>query len=111
MNIQDVGGAGSAPDSSQFDTEKVNVNPANEIRVRKEVPEIQEDLDENRDEYIRSLTNTIKSTLYDVTDVRRDRTGRIRRQIENKSYNPSGEKVAEKVVDILLSMGKKTLSV
>lgn len=111
MNIQDVGGTGNAPDSSRFDTENVNINPANEIKVREEVPDRQEPLDENRDEYVQSLTTIIKGTLYDVTDVRQDKIGRLRRQIENNEYNPIGEKVVEKIVDILLPMGKKTLSV
>ena len=111
MNIRDIGGTGNAPESSRFDNGNVNIDHAIEQRDNEVIPERQNNLDEHRDEYIRSLTNTIKSTLYEVTDVRQARIRQIRKQIQEEKYNTRGEKVAEKIVDILLPMGMKTLSI
>ena len=111
MNIRDIGGAGSAPESSRFDTENVNIEHAAEHRDNAVIPERQDHIDEHRDEYVRSLTNTVKSALYEVTDVRQSRVRQLQNQIQEGKYNPSGVKIAEKVVDILLPMGLKTLSI
>ena len=111
MNIRDIGNIGNAPESSRYDTENINVEQAIEQRDHEIIPERSDNLDEHRDEYIRSLTNTIKGTLYKVTDVRQARIRQIRNQIQEKKYNPDGEEIAEKVADILLPLGMKTLSI
>ncbi len=115
MNIRDIGNLGNAPESSRFDTENVNENVKIEQPIEQRdqvsVPERSENPEEYKDEYIRSLTNTVKSTLYKVTDVRQSRISQIRKQIQNEKYNPGSDEVAEKIVDILLPLGMKTLSV
>ena len=111
MNIQDIGNTANSPESTRFDAENVNIDHPIEHRAHEVIPERQDHTDEHRDEYIRSLTNTVKSTLYEVNDVRMSRIRQIRNQIHEEKYDPSGGKIAEKVVEILLPLGMKTLSV
>ena len=111
MNIRDIGNTANSPESSRFDAENVNIDHPIERGAHEVIPERQDHTDEHHDEYVRSLTNNVKSTLYEVNNVRMSRIRQIRSQIREEKYDPSGEKIAEKVVDILLPLGMKTLSV
>ena len=114
MNIPDISGAGSlgpSPEPSRSESEPVKPDPAPKSPDAAIPQEKQAPMDGQRDEYVQTLANTIKGTMYDVNDVRDDKVSNIRSQILEGRYNPSGEKIAEKIVDILLPMGRKTLSV
>jgi len=116
MNIPDIGGTGAAADNVRHDIEiqrPEQTQPENivENRLRPETSENNELLSQQKDEYIRSLSNIVKGTMYDVTDVRVEKIKKIRTMIQESRYNPNGKEVAEKVVDILLPMGIKTLSI
>jgi len=91
--------------------QQIHTNPENtNIAPREEIPVRQEQPVERRDEYIQSI-NIINNALYSVSDVSQDRFSTANNQIQEGRYYPDGEKVTGKIIDIILSMGIKKLSI
>ena len=103
MNIQDIGDVGNDPVPVRLEMETPE-------KSREEIPVRQEKAGEQRDEYVQSM-NIIQNALYNVTDVRRDRVEQLRSRIHEEKYNPNSGKIAEKLLDIILPMGRKKLTV
>ena len=130
MNILDVGGANNSlqinPENTnreeiperqaqpverrdeyihqiQVKQEKENIAP------REEIPERQRSI-QQQDEYIQSM-NFIRSAVYNVYDVRRNGYVHAVSNTQEQRNNQNNSKVLNKVLDILLPMGKKRLSV
>ncbi|MFC1528529.1 hypothetical protein ACFL5B_01325 [Candidatus Latescibacterota bacterium] len=122
MNIPDVG---NSPETTQVEAAHMlidtpNVNTSGETRPVRETQPVQ-----RRDEYVRTMQGNIKkrpdeyiptriialrSNLYDVSDISRNRNNIINSR-EVGSSLPTGEKVDEKLFDIILSGGLKSLQV
>ena len=85
---------------------RIRLTTDNVVADRGEMPVRQE----QPDRYIRSM-NVVRNAIYDVSDVHHDRIGQIRKHIQDMYYYRSGDKTVSKIVDILLSMGKKNLSI
>ncbi|MBN1291360.1 MAG: flagellar biosynthesis anti-sigma factor FlgM [Candidatus Latescibacteria bacterium] len=108
MNIQDVGNnAGSV----RTDQVNVQTKPAETKKIRDEITTRQEQAEESRDEYVGSIMNIMKSASYSVSDVRQGKVDELRARIREGNYNPSGEKIAQKLVDMILATGRKSLKV
>jgi len=91
--------------------QQISINPENtNIAPREEMPAGQEQHIERRDEYVQSV-NVVKNALYSVSDVSRNRFSTANNQIQVGRYYPDGEKVTGKIIDIILSMGIKKLSI
>ena len=91
--------------------QQIRVNPESaNIAPREEMPVRQEQPVERRDEYVQSM-NIIHNALYSVSDVSQDRFSSTNNQIQVGRYYPDGEKVTKKIIDIILSMGIKKLSI
>ena len=128
MNIFDVGGANN---SLQINPENTNIAPRAElperqaqhverrdeyihqiqvnqenenIAPRDEAPARQGQPIESQDEYVQSI-NLISNAVYNVYDVRQNGLGQIVRNTQGST------KVLNKVLDVLLPMGKKRLSI
>jgi len=133
MNILDVGGANN---SLQINPENTNIAPREEIPERQAQPverrdeyihQIQDNQEneniapreeiherqrpiQQQDEYIQSI-NFIRSAVYNVYDVRRNGYVHAVSNTQEQRNNQNNSKVLNKVLDILLPMGKKRLSV
>ena len=91
--------------------QQISMNPKNtNIATREEMPARQEQHIERRDEYVQSV-NVVNNALYSVSDVSQDRSSTTNNQIQVGRYYPDGEKVTGKIIDIILSMGIKKLSI
>ena len=91
--------------------QQISMNPENtNIAPREEMPARQEQHIERRDEYVQSV-NVVNNALYSVSDVSQDRFSTTNNQIQVGRYYPDGEKVTGKIIDIILSMGIKKLSI
>lgn len=90
---------------------QTGVNPENaNIPPYGVKPPRQERQVERRDEYIRSM-NTIYNALYSVSDISQDRYIINSNRIQENRYYPDGKRVTKKIIDIILSMGIKKLSI
>ncbi len=85
----------------QVNQEDANTAPREEIPARQEQPM------EQQDEYIQSI-NFIRSAVYNVYDVKQN--GYVSNTQEQRN-NQGSSKGSNKVLDVLLPMGKKRLSV
>ena len=62
---------------------------------------------EQQDEYIRS-DNTIRNALYNVSDISRNSS---RTRVQERIYNPNENEILRKIIDVVLSTGRKSLKV
>ena len=85
----------------QVNQEDANTAPREEIPARQEQPM------EPQDEYIQSM-NFVRSAVYNVYDVKQN--GYVSNTQEQRN-NQGSSKGSNKVLDVLLPMGKKRLSV
>ena len=108
MEIRDIG---NIPDSSRIDRIHKQDKPAEPDRVQEEKPVQAEPTEQQRDEYISSMVDRVQSASYNVFDVRQGRVDDLRAQIQEGTYNPEGEKIAQKLIDVILSTGRKNLRV
>ena len=122
MNIPDVG---NSPETVQVETaharmDTPDINTSGDTRpLRENQPQQQRDeyvrsmevnIQERPDKYIPSKTIAIRGNLYDVSDV--GRNGNVNMNSRDVgSILPTGEKVDEKVLDVILSGGLKSLRV
>lgn len=63
-----------------------------------------------RDEFVPSPAPS-PGVLYNVADIRRDPNGRIISAVPGNPAPLRGEQIADKIADIILSMGRKSLSI
>ena len=82
-----------------------NVSDSEETKSLREAQPAQ-----RRDEYIPSRIIVFHSNQYSVSDINRNRNDKMR-SFQVGSILPGGEKVDEKVFDIILSGGMKNLQV
>jgi|SaaInl7_200m_RNA_FD_contig_21_2997015_length_476_multi_20_in_0_out_0_1 hypothetical protein len=122
MNIPDVG---NSPETVQVETahtrmDAPDINTSGDTRpLRENQPPQQRDeyvrsmevnKQERPDKYIPSKVIAIRGNLYDVSDVGQSGTVDINSRNVG-SILPTGEKVDEKVLDVILSGGLKSLRV
>ena len=108
MEIQDIG---NIPDSARIDRINPQDKPAEPDRVQEEKTIQSEQTEQQRDEYISSMIDRVQSASYNVFDVRNGRVDDLRARIKEGTYNPEGEKIAQKLIDVILSTGRKNLKV
>ena len=123
MNIPDVD---TSPDSLRKDPAQVRIDTGNANRVVEKNPVKQEYLADRADEYVQPIRNTIEerpdeyvrtpmrvisNALYDVSDIRNNRIEGISARNQGGKTLPSGERVEHKVLDIILSTGRKNLRI
>ena len=90
---------------------QIQVNPEDaNIAPREEIPARQEQSIEPQDEYIQSV-NFIRSAVYNVYDVRRNGYIHAVSSTQEQRNIQGNSKVLNRVLDVLLPMGKKRLSV
>ena len=108
MNIQDVGNY-----TGSVKTEQVNVQTqrSESPKILEQISAQQEQSEESRDEYVGSDMNIVENALYDIADIRQGKAIDPGASIRGGNYNPSGEKVSQKLVDIILSTGRKSLRI
>ena len=122
MNISDVGNSSETvqAEMAHMRMDTSNVSYSGETRPLRETQPAQQrdeyvrsmkgNIQERPDEYIPSRIITIRSNLYNVSDINRNRNDKMR-SFQVGSILPGGEKVDEKVFDIILSGGMKNLQV
>lgn len=88
----------------QFNQEDANTAPREEIPARQEQPM------EPQDEYIQSM-NFIRSAVYNVYDVKRNGYVHAVSNTQEQRNNQGSSNVLNKVLDVILPMGRKRLSV
>ena len=114
MNIRDV-------DNANFSLRMTpdNANAAPVIRAERQeqllqrdeyIPSMRDISGERQDEYVRS-TPMLRNALYNVSDVSQNRIEQLRCRIKEGRYNPNGEESLQKLIDIILSTGRKNLRV
>ena len=115
VNIRDVG---NTPDTTGADRINTQKKPAEPVRAQEEKPvqavkieqaKQTEQAEQRQDEYIRSMVDTVQGASYSVFDVRRDKVNGLRARVQEGTYNPDGRKVALKLIDMILSTGRKKL--
>ena len=108
MDIRDIG---KIPVSFKID----QVNPRKKLtepdRKRMEEPAQKYRADKLQDEYISSMVKRVQIVSYNIYDVRHGKIDDLRARIQEGSYNPNGEKIAQKLIDLALSTGRKNLRV
>ena len=108
MNIRDVG---NTPDTTGADRVITHNKPAEPVRAQEEKPVQAEQTEQPQDEYISSMVDTVQSNSYSVFDVRRGKVDDLRAHIQEGTYNPDGRKIAQKLIDMILSTGRKNLRI
>lgn len=115
MNISDVG---NTPDTGRADRVIAHNKPAEPVKAIQAGQTVQavqaeqaRQADERHDEYISSMVDTVQSASYSVFDVRRGKVDDLRARIQEGTYNPDGGKVAQKLIDMILSTGRKNLKI
>ncbi|MCE5251411.1 flagellar biosynthesis anti-sigma factor FlgM [bacterium] len=108
MNIPDTG---NTPETSRANPAYGNTNRDQAERIQDKEPEKNVPAGQRQDEYVQLTAPVQRSALYDVSDVRRGRISSLKKQIMEKQYTPSGEVIAEKIVDVILPPGIKNLRI
>ena len=108
VNISDVG---KIPDPVRIDRTDPGTKPKEPDRTREEEPVRKELTELSHDEYVSSVTSRIRSASYNVYDVRQGKVDDLRARIQEGTYHPDGEKVAQKLIDMILSTGRKNLRI
>ncbi len=112
MNIRDVG---NTPDTTGADRVNTQKKPAEPVRAQEEKPvqavkiEQAKQAEQRQDEYISSMVDSVQSASYSVFDVRRGKVDDLRARVQEGTYNPDGRKVGQKLIDMILSTGRKNL--
>jgi len=88
---------------------QVNLENGNIARQEEILPE-QEQHNQQQDEYIQSIS-LIRSAVYNVYDIRQNVFGQVVRNTQEEINSQNTDRVLHKVLDVLLPMGKKRLSV
>ena len=108
MNIRDIG---KIPDFLKVDQVNTRKKLTEPDRKRMEESVQKDRADKLQDEYISSMVNRVQSVSYNIYDVRHGKIDNLRAHIQEGSYNPNGEKIAQKLIDLALSTGRKSLRV
>ncbi len=112
VNIRDVG---NTPDTTGADRVNTQKTPAEPVRAQEEKPvqveqtKQTEQAEKRHDEYIRSMIDTVQGASYSVFDVRRGKVDGLKARVQGGTYSPDGRKVALKLIDVILSTGRKNL--
>ena len=109
MNIRDTV---NFMDSSTLDSLNIQMNPVRDNSVQARRPEQQEHVQqvEQKDEYIPANTFSVNH-LYNVSDINHNDIVKFRNNFQEERYYQNGNTVTEKIFEIILSMGMKSLSV
>ncbi len=108
MAIQDVG---KTPKALRAEPAPVSKAPENPKQTRKEQSERQQRTEKTQDKYVPADETVSPCALYKVSSVNR---GRSIHKGKRFYVNPSAEgdkKITEKLVDMVLSQGKKKLEI
>lgn len=108
MNIRDVG---NTPDTAGADRVATQNKPAEPVKAQEEKPVQAEQAEQPQDEYISSMVDSVQSASYSVFDVKRGKVDDLRARVQEGTYSPDGRKVAEKLIDMILSTGRKNLRI
>lgn len=123
MNIRDIGNSTDTilqvDATARFETgagtgvqEETPVTQAQPAERRDQyVRQTDNNAEERRDVYIRPAIRTIRNALYDVTDIQRSGADVMSARIQEGETTQTGEKIARKLVDMILPMGRKNLRI
>ena len=78
--------------------------------ARREEAERRTAQSERRDEFVQSNVIT-RNAVYNVTDVISGGLQALQRHVSTGQYGASGERIDRKIIDILLPLGRKNLSI
>ena len=108
MDIRDIG---KIPDPVRVDRTDPVKKPKEPDRKREDEVVEKELTELSQDAYISSITSRIHSASYNVYDVRQGKVDELRARIQEGTYHPDGEQVAQKLIDMILSTGRKNLRI
>lgn len=105
MNITDTG---NTVDTLRIDPAAVRNNQPEKTRTERNTDQIRQA--QNQDKYVQKTEGVAGSALYSISDVRGSR--RIQNdQLQEQRSTLNGEKIKDKVLDIILPPGVKNLKI
>ena len=108
MNIRDTD---KVPATLRIETSTARNEPAKKTNLPIDQPENQDNTEESQDEFVRSNVEVSGSALYDISDVRGARTRSFDNRFQVNKSILSSEKFTEKLVDVILPAGVKSLKI